>query len=96
MIAPTIVAAMPPINNHIDLSVGVPVKNRWADEANESAALIPNTIRAIPMANKANPIPLFMMLCPLFVFRLGIFLGDRDLGRRLRVGFGAVDSRRPP
>jgi hypothetical protein len=58
--APTVVNAMPPINNHIDLSVGVPVKKREASDPNECEALTPNTIKAIPTANSANPSTLFI------------------------------------
>jgi hypothetical protein len=60
--APTVVAAMPPINNHMDLSVGVPVKNRLVSEPNDSEALIPKTISAIPTARRATPMLLFMVL----------------------------------
>jgi hypothetical protein len=57
--APMVVAAMPPISSHMDLSVGVPVKKRLASDPNDSEALIPKTISAIPTANRASPIPLF-------------------------------------
>jgi hypothetical protein len=58
--APTVVNAMPPIINHIDLSVGVPVKKREASDPNECEALTPNTIKAIPTAKSANPSTLFI------------------------------------
>ena len=45
----------------MDLSVGVPVKKRLASEPNDSEALIPKTISAMPMASRASPMLLFMM-----------------------------------
>ena len=54
------VEAIPPINSHIDLSVGLPVKKRDTSELNESVAFTPQIIRATPTPNKANPITLFM------------------------------------
>ena len=59
--APTVVAAMPPSSSHMDLSVGVPVKNRLASELNESEALIPKIISAIPTAKRASPMPFFIV-----------------------------------
>jgi hypothetical protein len=60
VIPPMIAAAIPTRNNHIDLFVGVPLKNREKSELKESMALIPQIIRAMPTPSKANPIPLFI------------------------------------
>jgi len=60
--APQIVAAMPPSKSQTALSVGFPVKNRETSELNESVALTPQIIKAMPTPNTANPIALFIML----------------------------------
>jgi hypothetical protein len=58
---PMTAAAIPPISNHMDWSVGVPVKKRDISEPNESEALIPKTINARPATTNASPNALFMI-----------------------------------
>jgi hypothetical protein len=53
-------ATAPPINIHIALSVGEPVKNREMSELNDVDAMIPNTMRRIPTATRASEIALVM------------------------------------
>jgi hypothetical protein len=60
--APKIMAAMPPMIIHIDLSVGLSVNARETSELNESAALMPKMRRMIPAANKAKPNALFIII----------------------------------
>jgi hypothetical protein len=64
--APKIIAAMPPMIIHIDLSVGLSVNARETSELKESAALMPKISRMIPAANKANPNALFIMVVSRF------------------------------
>ena len=58
--APTIIAATPPIISHMDLSVGLPVKNRETSELNEWDSLKPKISNTIPTANRTNAPILFM------------------------------------
>jgi hypothetical protein len=57
---PSTVAATPPTNIHIDLSVAEPLKNREMSELVESYALIPKIRRRIPPARTASEIALFI------------------------------------
>lgn len=58
--SPTIKATAPPINIHIDLSVGEPVKNRETSELKDWDALRPNAIKMTPTASKAIETALFI------------------------------------
>jgi hypothetical protein len=53
-------ATIPPISNQMALSVGEPVKKRDTLEPKELLALMPNTIRRIPIASNAIETGLFM------------------------------------
>jgi hypothetical protein len=53
-------ATTPPINIHIALSVGEPVKKREMSELSDSDAMTPNTMRRIPTARRASEIALLM------------------------------------
>jgi hypothetical protein len=50
----------PPINIHIALSVGEPVKNRETSEPSDFYALIPKIISSTPPARSANEMTLFI------------------------------------
>lgn len=50
---------MPAISIHMDLSVGVPVKNLEKLDATESMATMPNTTRAMPPTSKAMEMDVF-------------------------------------
>jgi hypothetical protein len=58
---PTTAATTPPISIHMDLSVGVPVKNLETSEPNDSEALMPNIARITPPTRSAIPSALFMI-----------------------------------
>lgn len=60
-IKPTAMATIPPINNHIERSVGLPEKKRDTSELNESIAFTPNTTRMIPPTIKTIDIRRFML-----------------------------------
>jgi len=53
-------ATAPPINIHIALSVGEPVKKREMSELNDVVAMTPNTMRRMPTARRASEIALLM------------------------------------
>jgi len=57
---PTRAAAIPPVNNQTDLSVGAPVKKRDTSELNDSKVLTPQMINTIPTTNRATEISLFI------------------------------------
>ena len=56
--SPTMPITIPPISNHMVLSVGEPVKNRDTPELNDSEALTPQMINKIPTINSTTEIPL--------------------------------------
>jgi hypothetical protein len=58
---PKTAEAIPPVSIHMDLSVGLPVKNRETSELKESAALIPNIVNTIPTTSSTIPNDLFMI-----------------------------------
>jgi hypothetical protein len=58
--SPTTIDRIPPINSHMDRSVGLPEKNRETSELKESMAFKPNTTRTIPATTNRIDIMLFM------------------------------------
>jgi hypothetical protein len=63
---PVTLKTIPEMSNHMDLSVGVPWKNRDTSELKESDALIPKTASTMPAARSAIPSALFMMCLSFF------------------------------
>jgi hypothetical protein len=61
---PATVATTPPINIHIALSVGDPVKNREKSEPIESDALTPNMINMMPTTSSTSDIGDFILIPP--------------------------------
>jgi hypothetical protein len=59
-VRPSAVAATPPTNIHIDLSVADPLKNREMSELVESRAPIPSTRRGMPPAGMGKEMVLIM------------------------------------
>jgi hypothetical protein len=57
---------MPPRSNHIDLSVGDPVKKREKPDAAEFEESTPKIMSPIPMANNASPMALFIIFSVLW------------------------------
>lgn len=77
--APQVVEAIPASRSHIDLSVGVPVKNFFASEPSDSEAARPKANNAIPTASHTIPKDDFM----------GLILVVRGFNRAIpRDGFG--------
>jgi hypothetical protein len=52
--------AIPPINNHIEWFVGLPVKARLKLEPTELEALMPKIVNTIPATNRPSAIALFI------------------------------------
>ena len=52
---PAMTATAPPAMSHIDLSVGLPVKNLETSELNDWDSLNPNIRRTMPNAKTAKP-----------------------------------------
>src|SRR5258705_1737473 len=62
-ISPTITVTVPPTSNHIDRSVGLPVKNRDTSELAECDSLKPKINSTAPRPKMAKPTMLFIVQC---------------------------------
>jgi hypothetical protein len=62
---PMTAETIPPMSNHIDSSVGLPVKNRETSELNDSDALMPKIISRVPTIS--NPIPSDLFIIQPFI-----------------------------
>ena len=58
------ISTIPAISIHMEVSVGVPVKNLEKLDAKESMALRPRTTKATPAMRKIKDMRVFMTTCP--------------------------------